>query len=164
MKKLIILLFLVSLTRGAIADFTTGLGNPDNKHALDSIVKTAETNKSRLKTAYVFRYNVSRLNTDKVAAELLNDYQVKMFSEASECSYTTIIGSRENIAALRTDNIDKQTSDRIASQLEELDDQGQLMNIVSALWDGKNGSSTLCSAYEFDVFSVDGYKLILEFK
>lgn len=161
---LIVLTFLLALSKSAIADFATDFDIPDNKHALDSIVKIAETNKSSLKAAYVFRYNVSRLNTDKVASELINDYQVKMFNEGKPCSYNILIGSRENIAALRTDRINKELSGQIATKLEDLNDSGQLMDIVSALWDGQTGTSAQCSAYEFDVFSVDGYKLILEFK
>lgn len=164
MKKLVLFLFLFAHSKGAIADYTVNADANDNKHAFDSIVKNAEMNNARLKTAYVFRYNVNRLNTNTVAAELLNDFNVKMFYEAKPCSYNTVIGIRENIAALRSDNISKQNSDQIAAQLEALDDQGQLVGIVSVLWDGKSGSSTLCSAYEFDVFSVDGYKLIIEFK
>lgn len=107
---------------------------------------------------------MSRLREDTVASELVNDYELKMLKEGKRCTYHFLIGSRENIAALRTDKINKELSDKIAAELEDLDDQGQLMTIVSALWDGKNGSSTPCSAYEFDVFSIDGYKLILEFE
>ena len=160
MKKLIILVLLLVLSKSAIAE----IDGPDNKHALDSIVNFAEKNKSSVKLAYVFRYNVHRFRADSVASELMNDYQVKMFHEGKPCSYNITIGSSENIAALRTDTINKELSDKIAKQLEALNDLGQLMTIVSALWDGKSGSSSQCSAYEFDVFSIDGYKLNLEFK
>ncbi len=164
MKKLLILVLLLALSKSAIAVFKAEIEGPDNKNVLDSIVKSAENVKSSVKLAYVFRYNVHRFNADKVASELLNDYEVKMLKEGKPCHHNILIGSRENIAVLRTDTINKELSDKIAVQLEKLDDQGQLMTIVAVLWDGKNGSSAQCSAYEFDVFSIDGYKLILEFK
>lgn len=164
MKKLLILVLLLALSKSAIADFEAQTKGSDNKNALDSIVKSAESNKSGLELAYVFRYNIHRLNADKVASELQNDYEVKMFKEDKPCRYNTLIGSRENIAALRSDTINKELSDGIAMQLEDLNDRGQLMMIVSILWDGKSGSSAQCSHYEFEVFSIDGYKLILEFK
>ena len=164
MKKLLIILLLLALSKSAIADFKAQTEGPDNKNALDSIVKSVEKNKASVKLAYVFRYNIHRLNADKVSSELLNDYEVKMFKEGKPCRYNTLIGSRENIAALRSDTINNELSDKITVQLEDLDDHGQLMTIVSILWDGKSGSSEQCSHYEFDVFSIDGYKLILEFK
>lgn len=164
MKNLFILVLLLALSKSAIADLKAETEGPDNKSVLDSIVKSAEKNKASVKLAYVFRYNVNRFSVAKVASELRNDYEVKMFKESKPCRYNTLVGIRQNIAALRTDTINKKLSDKIALQLEDLDDHGQLMTIISILWDGKSGSSAQCSNYEFDVFSVDGYQLILEFK
>ena len=164
MKKLIFLVLLLALSKSATADFRAEIEVPDNKHALDSIVNFAVKNKTSVKLAYVFRYNVHRFHADTVASGLMNDYLVKMFREEKPCRYNITIGSSENIAALRTDTINKDLSDKISEQLEDLNDHGQLMTIVSALWDGKSGSSAQCSAYEFVVYSIDGYKLILEFK
>ena len=163
MKYRVFLALFLVLSKGAIASITK-INYSDNKHVLDEIVKIAELDKSALKLAYVFRYNASRFSEEVVAADIRNDYEAKMKKENKLCSYKIVVGSRENIAALRSDNINKDLSAKIAAQLEDLDDRGQLKSIVSTLWDGKNGTPASCSSYEFNAFSVDGYQLVLEFK
>ena len=157
LKKLILLTLILVITNISLAEIF------DNKNALDSIVKLAEKQLTNGVSPFVFRFNTKKFNLEKATEELNNDYNVRAQKVESACRYNIISGPRENIAILKNDNLNQDSSKNIAEILENLYEKNQLVTIVSALWDGKSGNDQRCMIYEFDVYTVDGYKLTLEF-
>lgn len=141
----------------------------DNKNTLDTIVKLAEQRPAKGQLSYyVFRFNAKKFSQEKAIEELNNDYNVRPQKNKRGCHYNIVSGSKKNSLILMNDNSGQGYTKKIAELLEDLNQQGQLVTIVSALWDGQsraieNGDANSCMVYEFNVYTVDGFKLTLEF-
>lgn len=154
-----ILLFVLSaLSQAAVAyDF-------DSKSELDQIVKITDAGVKSQRKSFVFLYNARRFNAEIEAAELSNDYNKKTKNLPALCNYNIVIGSREATDLLKTDSRNEESTKQIAAILESLYERGQLKTIITVAWDGRSGDVETCSKYQFDAYSVDGYKLSLFLK
>lgn len=136
----------------------------DSKSMLDSIVKIADENSKAPRKSFVFRYNARNFDLEREVLQLEKDYNSKSQNDPkAACRYRVVPGSRINTEILKGDTSSHNYTQLMAAQLEQLDDQAMLISIISALWDGKSGDSRTCSEYEFNVYTLDGYKLTLYF-
>lgn len=160
MKKLIFIGLLLLLTKLSLAGNSS---DTDNKNSLDSIIKLADGHSKTPDSSYVFRYNAAKFNIDTAAEELNVDYNIRARKAGHECRYNIVSDSRANRAILRGDNSGQNYTTKIAEILDDLSEKNQLLGITSALWDGQTGAAQDCNIYEFNAYTVDGYKLTLVF-
>ncbi len=111
----------------------------------------------------VSKYNVKKFSVTKAIRELNKSLPNDPENDQTGCQFTTTGRRTASLEALQNtlNEAEGSVAEDLVAALEKLNNAGRLRAMLSRTY--AEGESEACSIYRFEIYTVDGYNLSLDF-